>query len=91
MRIEHPVPDFAAWKRVFDSDPLGRERAGVRRHRIFRPVNDSQFVCVDLEFDARAEAEKMQEALNKMWGNVEGKLIGKPKATVVEVSEEKNY
>jgi hypothetical protein len=26
LRIEHPVPDFDAWKTAFDSDPLGSTR-----------------------------------------------------------------
>lgn len=34
LRIEHPVPDYEAWKRTFDRDPLGRSRSGVRRYRI---------------------------------------------------------
>jgi hypothetical protein len=34
LRIEHAVPDFAAWKKAFDSGPLGRKRSGVRRYRI---------------------------------------------------------
>ena len=26
LRIEHPVPDFNAWKRAFDGDPIvGRD------------------------------------------------------------------
>ena len=28
LRIEHPVPDYAAWKEAFDADPVGRERSG---------------------------------------------------------------
>jgi len=91
VRIEHPVPDFAAWKRVFDSDPLGREQAGVRRYRILRPVGDANYVCVDLEFDDRVRADAMHAALDKMWGNVAGTLIGKPRATMVELSEEREY
>ena len=91
VRIEHPVPDFATWKRVFDRDPLGREGAGVRRYRVLRPVDDSHFVFVDLEFEARAEAERMRRALETMWGDVEGTLIGHPKAALVEVFEEKEY
>jgi hypothetical protein len=32
LRIEHRVPDFDGWKHAFDSDPAGREQAGVRRY-----------------------------------------------------------
>jgi hypothetical protein len=35
LQIEHPVPNFEGWKAAFDSDPIGRERSGVRRYRIF--------------------------------------------------------
>ena len=38
LQIEHPVPDFDGWKQAFDSDPVGREKLGVRRYRILRPV-----------------------------------------------------
>ena len=27
----HTVSDYAEWKKIFDSDPLGREASGVRR------------------------------------------------------------
>jgi hypothetical protein len=30
LRIEHPVPDYDAWKEAFDNDPVGREQGGVR-------------------------------------------------------------
>ncbi|HYU40416.1 MAG TPA: hypothetical protein VEM59_11340 [Acidimicrobiia bacterium] len=56
LRIEHPVADFDAWKRAFDSDPLGREQAGVRRYSVLRPVGDPNYVLVDLEFDSSSEA-----------------------------------
>ena len=34
LYIEHAVRDFDAWKRAFDSDPVGREQNGVRRYRV---------------------------------------------------------
>ena len=40
LRIEHPVRDFDIWKEAFDADPVGRERSGVRRCRVMRPVDD---------------------------------------------------
>ena len=38
LRIEHPVPDYDAWKEAFDSNPISREHSGVRRYRILRPM-----------------------------------------------------
>lgn len=48
LQIEHPVPSFEEWKRAFDSDPVDRQRSGVRRYRILRPVDDPNFVVIDL-------------------------------------------
>ena len=63
LRIEHPVPDYDAWKAAFDSDPIGRERSGVRRYRILRATDDPSYVMIDLEFDALSEAEAVKAAL----------------------------
>ena len=87
LRIEHAVPDFAAWKKAFDSDPLGRQRSGVRRYRVLRPVDDAHYVLVDLEFETLAQAEATQRALRQLRGQVEGKVIEKGKARILEVAE----
>lgn len=81
------MPDFGAWKQAFDSDPLGRQHSGVRRYRVLRPVDDPDYVLVDLEFDTFAQAEATLQALRRLWGDVEGKVIGKGKARIVEVAE----
>ena len=56
LRIEHPLPNYDAWKAAFDSDPIGRERSGVRRYRILRATDDPNYVMIDLEFDSASEA-----------------------------------
>ncbi len=94
LRIEHPVPDFAAWKREgFDSDPLGREQAGVARYRILRDVDDPNYVMVDLEFDNRDEAEAFRAALRDLWGRVQDRFgwTESPRARIVENVESKEY
>ena len=92
LRIEHPVPDFDAWKAAFDSDPLGRERSGVRRYRILRPIDDPNYVLVDLEFDNPNDAETMRVALTEMWRRVEAEgLIGNQRAQIIETVESKEY
>ena len=87
VRIEHPVPNFAAWKKVFDSDPLGRQLSGVRRYRVLRPVDDPGYIMVDLEFDTLVQAEATLERLRQLWGRVEGTIINKPQGRLVEVAE----
>ena len=53
LRIEHRAPNYEAWKQAFESDPVGRERGGVRRHRVSRQMDDPSYVMVDLEFETR--------------------------------------
>jgi cytidylate kinase len=52
VQIEHPVPNFDAWKKAFDSDPVGRERSGVRRYKVLRPIDNPNYSMIDLEFDS---------------------------------------
>lgn len=89
LRVEHAVADFDAWKSAFDSDPIGRERGGVRGYRIQRPVGDSNYALIDLEFDTAAEAEAFHAALRELWGRVD--VIRDPEARVVEIVETGEY
>jgi hypothetical protein len=92
LQIEHAVRDFDAWKAAFDSDPIGRERGGVRRYEILRPVDDQNYVLIDLEFDTAGEAESFRGALRDLWRRVEAEgLIESPRARIVETAESKEY
>jgi len=91
LRIEHPVMDFAGWKKAFDNDPAGREKSGVLQYRVLRPVDDEKYVMIDLEFETKEQSEAMLAQLQKVWGNVEGKIIMNPNARIVEVTEVKKY
>ena len=89
LRIEHPVPNFDAWKEAFDSDPIGRERSGVRRYRVLRPTDDPNYVMIDLEFDSLSGAEAVYAALRELWGRVD--VMHSPQARIVEAVEIKEY
>lgn len=78
LRMEHPVPDFDGWKKAFDGDPVGRQKSGVRRYWILRPIDDPKYVMIDLEFDTQREAEALLAAMRVVWGRVEGKIITNP-------------
>ncbi len=91
LQFEHPVMNYDGWKKVFDSDPLGRQKSGVRRYRIFRPTDNPNYVIGELEFDRVEQAEAMLAALRRLWGNVEGKLIETAKSRIIEVVESKQY
>ena len=92
LRIEHPVGSYDSWKKMFDSDPIGRQKAGVRRYRILRPKDDPNYVMIDLEFDGEKEAETMKSALRNLWNSPEAqKVIQNPKLRLVEQVETGEY
>ena len=91
LRIEHQVPNFEGWKKAFDSDPVGRERSGVRRYHILRSVDDPNYVLIDLEFDTTSEAEALLAAMRQVWNRVEGTVMTSPQARIVETVETKEY
>jgi hypothetical protein len=91
LRIEHPVPNFDGWRKAFNSDPVGREKSGVRRYRVLRAIDDPNYVMIDLEFDTTNQAEALLAAMRVVWGRVEGKVMMSPKARIVEVVETKEY
>jgi hypothetical protein len=95
VRVEHPVPDYETWKHeAFDSDPLGRERSGVRRHRVLRQGERPSLVAVELEFADRAAAESFASALHEMWGRVRdrfGWADRLPEAQIFELTEAEEY
>jgi hypothetical protein len=87
LQIEHPVPDFDAWKRAFDNDPVHREQSGVRRYRVMRPVDDARYTIIELEFDSVTQAEAMRTALRALWEQVEGQVMTNPQVRIVETVE----
>jgi hypothetical protein len=91
LRIEHAVPDFANWKQAFDSDPVGRERSGVRRYQILRSIDDPNFVMIDLEFDSKAQAEGLLAAMREIWRGPGSRFMRDPQARIVETVESREY
>jgi hypothetical protein len=91
LRIDHPVPNFEGWKQAFDSDPVGREKSGVRRYVISRALDNPNHVYIDLEFDTVAQAEGLLAAMRVVWGRVQGTIMTDPQARIVEAVETRDY
>lgn len=91
VQIEHTIRDFASWRAAFDRDPAGRQGAGVRRYRVYRPVGEPNYVLVDLDFDTTEAAERFVTVMRSIWQRVEGTLIDGPRARIVECIEEHTY
>jgi len=88
LRIEHKVSSFEGWKKAFDSDPINRKKSGVKRYRIYGPVDDSNLVMIELDFDTLEQAQATQAALQNMFPNIEGKLIFGVQLKLLNIIEE---
>ena len=84
VQIEHPIRDYDSWKAAFDRDPAQREASGVRRYRVFRPLDDPRFIIVELDFDDRIAAEKFVAKMQGIWKQVDGSLISGPRARILD-------
>ncbi|GEL20679.1 hypothetical protein [Pseudonocardia asaccharolytica] len=90
LHIEHAITDFPTWKAAFDRFGEARERSGVRRHHVQRPVGDPHYVVIDLDFDTVPEAEAFLDFLQaNVWSSRENApaLAGTPQARILEPVE----
>jgi len=93
LHIEHAIRDFDTWKKAFESDPAGRQRSGVRRYQISRPIDDPNYVIIDLGFESTTAAEKFLATMRQVWQSAAAApaLVGSPQTRIVEVVESKEY
>jgi hypothetical protein len=93
LQLEHAITDFAMWKAAFDRDPIDRRRLGVRRHRVLRPIDEPNYVVVELEFDTTTEAQACHAALRELWNARQAApaLIGTPRVRIVDAVEDHDY
>ena len=91
IQIEHTIRDFKDWRAAFDRDPARREASGVRRYRIFRPIDDPLFVIIDLDFDTHAAAEAFLATMRGIWQRVEGTVMTSPRARIVDCVDSHEY
>jgi hypothetical protein len=88
LRIEHPVASFDGWKKAFDADPIGRKKSGVRSYQVMRPVDNPNYVMVDLLFDTVKEAEALLAVLRVLWEQVKGAVVQQvPSTRIIEQVE----
>ena len=89
LQIEHIVPNYEGWKKAFESDPINRKRSGVKSYRIYRPVNDTTLVIVELDFGNMDELQSTLQALQQLWNKVQGSVMVDPKTRILEIIESK--
>ena len=94
LRVELEVRDYDLWRTAFGQDAGGRQRAGARRYRIFRPVDDPKFVMLDIDFDTVDQAERFLEVMRKdVWPSPEKApaKVGTPETRIVDMVESQEY
>jgi hypothetical protein len=82
------VPDFADWKQVFDTDPVGRKARGATRHWIYQDPNDPNHFLLSIQFRSVEEADgfRNQPVLRRSW-----EVSGAGQAWVLEETEAVTY
>lgn len=90
LRIEHEVHDYETWKAAFDRDPADRKGSGVRAYRVQRPVDDPQYIMIDLDFDTAGTAEAFLVRMQTIWRSAQAApaLRGAPTTRIVEAVEQ---
>ena len=87
LHIEHPITDFDGWVAAFEGFADARQRAGVRAHRIQRPVDDPNYVVIDLDFDTVSQAEQFLAFLRtRVWASpaTAPALAGEPQTRILQ-------
>ena len=90
LRIEHAITDYDTWRGAFERAAPFREQAGVRGYRIQRPIDDPDYLMIDLDFDDVAGAEALLAILReRIWASPDNSpgLGGQPRARIVDTVE----
>lgn len=90
LHIEHAISDFDVWTAAFDRFAEVRQHAGVREHRVRRPIDDDRYVVVDLDFDTAEEATAFLKVLRtEVWASPAASpaLVGNAQARILETVE----
>jgi hypothetical protein len=86
LHIEHPITDLETWLGAFGRFEEARRQAGVTAQRVWQPVDDEKYICVDLDFESVERATAFKTFLEtKVWSSEEASpaLSGTPRARVL--------
>ena len=93
LMIEYRLPtdavsDYADWKDVFDTDPVGRKSHGATRHAIHRDRGDKNHFILTMEFGTVEEAESFlnEPMLRQSW-----EISGAGRSWLLEEAETITY
>ena len=87
LHIEHAITDLETWLGAFGRFADARKSAGVVAQRLRQPVDDAEYIVVDLEFETVRAAEAFRTFLETVvWqsADLSPGLGGVPMARVLE-------
>lgn len=87
LHIEHANSDFSVWREAFSRFAPTRRDAGVQAESVMQPVDDRQYVVVDLDFAGASEAETFLRFLRaQVWSSAQASpaLAGQVRAGVLQ-------
>ena len=87
LHIEHPVTDLNVWLAAFDRIAEARAKAGVTAQRVLHPVDDPNYIVVDLEFTTTEEAQRFLAFLKStVWSSIDNApaLDGTPQTKLLQ-------
>jgi len=89
LHIEHAITDLAMWREAFGRAAPLRARHGVRGYDIRHPVDDPNYLIIDLTFDDVGAAEGFLVELRKIWEMPAASpaLAGAPQTRILETVE----
>ena len=86
LHIEHEINDLDTWLGAFGRFEEARRGAGVIAQRVTHPIDDDNYIVIQLDFGTAEEAENFKGFLeNRIWTNPDASpaLAGTPKARVL--------
>ena len=87
LHIEHAISDFGTWSAAFERFAEARATFGVRAQRVQQPIDDPNYIVVDLDFDTPDEASRFLGFLRaKVWSTASNApaLVGAPQAKILQ-------
>ncbi len=87
LHIEHAISDFGVWNAAFERFADARTKFGVRAQRVQRPVDDPNYVVLDLDFDTPDDATRFLGFLQaSVWSSASNApaLVGTPQTKILQ-------
>jgi hypothetical protein len=86
LHIEHPISDLDTWLGAFNRFADARRDAGVIAQRVCQPVDDNEYIVVQLDFRTVEAAQEFKSFLETVvWQSkdLSPGLAGTPQARVL--------